>query len=212
MRVTVTGRENVDPRQSYVVVSNHQSHYDVFALYGFLGIDFRWIMKHELRKVPAIGISCHRLGHIFIDRSNHAAALATIDSAKETIVNGTSVLFFPEGTRSRSGRLRAFKKGAFHFARDLELPILPVTIVGTRDVLPADGIDLKPGSARLIIHPPIELDGSSREEIADLMATVRTVIAAPLGEALDASGNQVSSEPRARRSHAGGDKPRLYKS
>lgn len=181
MRVTVTGRENLDPRQSYVVVSNHQSHFDIFVLYGFLGIDFRWIMKQELRKVPGIGISCYRLGHIFVDRSNHAAALASIDAAKERITDGTSVLFFPEGTRSRSGRLRTFKKGAFHFARDLGLPVLPVTIVGTRDVLPSDGIDLKPGSARLIIHPPIELEGNSREEIAVLMTRVRDTIAAPLG-------------------------------
>ena len=183
MRVEVTGRGNVDPKQSYVVVSNHQSHYDVFVLYGFLGVDFRWIMKQELRKAPGIGISCYRLGHIFIDRSNHSAALASIETAKERIASGTSVLFFPEGTRSRTGRLRPFKKGAFHFARDLELPILPVTIVGTRDVLPSDSLDLKPGRARLIIHPPIELDGDSREEIAALMDKVRGVIGGPLGEA-----------------------------
>jgi len=182
MRVAVSGRENIDPRQSYVVVSNHQSHYDIFVLYGYLGIDFRWIMKQELRKVPAIGVSCARLGHIFIDRSNHAAALATIEAAKEQITGGTSVLFFPEGTRSRTGRLRAFKKGAFHFARDLGLPILPVTIAGTRDVLPADGIDLKPGRARLVIHPPVALAGGSREDIAALMDRVRAVITAPLGE------------------------------
>jgi 1-acyl-sn-glycerol-3-phosphate acyltransferase len=181
MRVTVSGRENIDPAQSYVVVSNHQSHYDIFVLYGFLGIDFRWIMKQELRKVPGIGVSCYRLGHIFVDRSNHAAALASIDAAKEKIVGGTSVLFFPEGTRSRSGRLRVFKKGAFHFARDLELPILPVTIIGTRDVLPSDGIDLKPGRARMIIHPPVAVEGGGRDEIAKLMDRVRDTIAAPLG-------------------------------
>jgi len=181
MRVTVSGRENIDPDQSYVVVSNHQSHFDVFVLYGFLGIDFRWIMKQELRKVPGIGVSCYRLGHIFIDRSNHSAALASIDAAKERITAGTSVLFFPEGTRSRSNRLRTFKKGAFHFARDLEVPILPVTIVGTSDVLPSDGMDLKPGRARLIIHPPVAVEGGGREEIAGLMARVRDMIAAPLG-------------------------------
>jgi 1-acyl-sn-glycerol-3-phosphate acyltransferase len=183
MRLTVRGRENVDPRQSYVVVSNHQSHYDIFVLYGYLGIDFRWIMKQELRKVPAIGVSCDMLGHIFIDRSNHVAAMATIEAAKERITGGTSVLFFPEGTRSRTGNLRVFKKGAFHFARDLGLPILPVTIVGTRDVLPADGIDLKPGRAELIIHPPVDLEGDSRQEIAALMGRVRDTIAAPLGDA-----------------------------
>jgi 1-acyl-sn-glycerol-3-phosphate acyltransferase len=181
MRVRVSGRENIDPDQSYVVVSNHQSHYDIFVLYGFLGIDFRWIMKQELRKVPGIGVSCYRLGHIFIDRSNHAAALASIEAAKKRVTPGTSVVFFPEGTRSRSNRLRAFKKGAFHFARDLEVPVLPVTIVGTRDVLPSDSIDLKPGRAQLIIHPPVAVEGGSRDEIAELMGRVRDTIAAPLG-------------------------------
>ena len=158
MRVTVEGRENIDPRQSYVVVSNHQSQFDILVLYGWLGIDFKWVMKQELRGVPGIGVACERLGHIYIDRSNHAAALAALDAAKKKIVNGTSVMFFPEGTRSRSGRLRAFKKGAFRMALDLGLPVLPLTVTGTRDVLPAGTSDLMPGSARLIIHPPVPVD------------------------------------------------------
>ncbi len=142
MRVSVEGRENLDPKQSYVLVSNHQSQYDIFLLYGWLGVDFKWVMKKELRKVLGIGVACDRLGHIFIDRSNHAAALATLETAKERIVDGTSVIFFPEGTRSRDGQLKKFKKGAFRMAVDLGLPILPLTVTGTRDVLPAGTSDL----------------------------------------------------------------------
>jgi 1-acyl-sn-glycerol-3-phosphate acyltransferase len=180
MRVRVEGREHIDPSQSYVLVSNHQSQYDIFVLYGWLGVDFKWVMKKELRNVPGIGVACERLGHIYIDRSNHAAAVATLEKAKNTIVDGTSVVFFPEGTRSRSGKLKTFKKGAFRMALDLGLPILPLTIVGTRDVLPAGTSDLMPGSARLVIHPPVPVSGRSIEDCERLSDQVRDLIASSL--------------------------------
>lgn len=179
MGVTVTGRENVDPRQSYVIVSNHQSQFDIFVLYGWLDIDFKWVMKQELRKVPAIGIACERLGHIYVDRSNREAALASINAAKQRIVDGTSVLFFPEGTRSRDKHMRPFKKGAFRMALDLQLPILPVTIQGTRDILPSDTLDLYPGRATMIIHPPIAIDSYDNTRLSELIDRTREVIAAP---------------------------------
>jgi 1-acyl-sn-glycerol-3-phosphate acyltransferase len=180
VRLRIEGREHVDPGQSYVVACNHQSHFDVLALYGWLGIDFRWVMKQELRKVPGLGIACEKLGHIYVDRSNHQAALASIEIAKQRIVGGTSVLFFPEGTRSRSGVLGSFKKGAFRFAVDLGLPILPVTIIGTGDILPPDSTDLRPGLVRMFIHPPIDIEGAAKSEMASLMDRVRDVIAGPL--------------------------------
>lgn len=180
MRVEVEGRENIDPRQSYVLVSNHQSQYDIFMLYGWLGVDFKWVMKQELRKVPGIGVACERLGHIFIDRSNHAAAIATLEAARTKIVDGTSVIFFPEGTRSTDGQLLRFKRGAFRMAVDLGLPILPLTVTGTRDVLPANTSDLMPGSARLIIHEPISIEGVTVKDCQELSDRVREVIASRL--------------------------------
>lgn len=180
MLVQVKGRENIDPRQSYVIVSNHQSHYDVFVLYGWLGIDFKWVMKQELRKIPALGAACERIGHIYIDRRNRQAALASIEEAKERIINGTSVIFFAEGTRSRDGSLRRFKKGAFRMALDLNLPILPLTVDGTHKILPADTRHLKPGRATLTIHEPVPIDGLSSEEIPALMEKVRDIIASSL--------------------------------
>jgi 1-acyl-sn-glycerol-3-phosphate acyltransferase len=182
MRVRVEGRENIDPQQSYVLVSNHQSQYDIFVLYGWLGIDFRWVMKRELRGAPAIGMACERLDHIFIDRTDHAAAMATLEDAKKKIVDGTSVMFFPEGTRSRDGKLKSFKKGAFRMAIDLGLPVLPLTVTGTRDVLPADTSDLLPGSARLIIHEPIPVDGMTKDDCPGLSDHVREVIASSLAQ------------------------------
>ncbi len=175
--VTVAGRENIDKKQSYVIVSNHQSQYDIFVLYGWLGIDFKWVLKQELRKIPGLGIGCEKVGHIFIDRSNHEKALASLNAAKKKIVNGTSVIFFPEGTRSRDGSLGEFKKGAFKMALDLELPILPVTIIGTKNILPSDTTNLMPGSARLIIHSPIPITGYTDENIEGLMDAARTTIA-----------------------------------
>lgn len=182
MLVTVRGRENINREISCVVVSNHQSQYDIFVLYGWLGIDFKWVMKQELRNIPGLGIACEKIGHIFIDRSNTQAALNSINAAREKIVNGTSVLFFPEGTRSRSAGMRPFKKGAFKFALDLGLPILPVTIKGTRDILPANTFDLFPGRASMIIHPLVDTSGYSDETLPELSDMVRGIIASDLPE------------------------------
>lgn len=180
MPVTVRGRENINKEISCVVVSNHQSQYDILVLYGWLGIDFKWVMKQELRNIPGLGIACEKIGHIFIDRSNTQAALNSINAARNKIVNGTSVLFFPEGTRSKSAEMGIFKKGAFRFALDLGLPILPITITGTRKILPTGSFDLFPGRACMTIHPMVNTSGYSDETLSDLMDTVREIIASDL--------------------------------
>ena len=161
--INVTGRENIQPGQSYVVVANHQSYYDIPALYGWLGIDFRWVMKHELRKVPGLGIFSERIGHIFVDRRNREAAMASIFAAREKISGGTSVVFFPEGSIFGHGSLGPFKRGAYVFAMDMGLPLLPVTISGTEDILPYKSLDLFPGRVSIAIHSPIEMKGQGSE-------------------------------------------------
>ena len=176
MQVKVTGRHHVDERRSYVIVANHQSQFDIFVVYGWLGVDFKWVMKQELRKIPGIGIGCEKVGHIFIDRSNHEKALASLQAAKEKIVNGTSVIFFPEGTRSKDGSLGTFKKGAFKMAIDLSLPILPITIKGTKEILPPSSIDLFPGKVQMIIHEPIDTEAFTDDNLDDLMNLTRRVI------------------------------------
>jgi 1-acyl-sn-glycerol-3-phosphate acyltransferase len=188
MPVQVVGREHVDPGRSYVVASNHQSLFDILVLYGWLGLDIRWVMKQELRSVVGLGAACAALGHIYIDRSDHEAAVASINAARETVSNGTSVLFFPEGTRSDDGLLRRFKKGAFRFAIDTGLPILPVTVGGTCEVLPARRWDLRPGSATLTIHDPIETEGLSTHDLPDITDRVRTVIGSALPGGCDTAG------------------------
>jgi 1-acyl-sn-glycerol-3-phosphate acyltransferase len=174
--VTVTGRENIDRSQSYVIVSNHQSQYDILLIYGRLGVDFRWVMKKELRKIPALGIACERLGHIFIDRSNPMSAVASLKAAKIKIVNGTSVMFFPEGTRSKDGSIGIFKKGAFKMALDLGIPVLPITIIGTKDILPSHSLNVFPGKVKMIIHKPVEVTEYNDESLQALMQKIREII------------------------------------
>jgi len=176
MFVRVMGSENIDKKQSYVIVCNHQSHYDIFLLYGWLGVDFKWVMKKELRKVPVLGDVCDAMGHIYIDRTNSSNAIAEINRSKERIVNGTSVLFFPEGTRSLTGEMGQFKKGAFKMALDLGLPVLPITIKGTRDVLPAKSMNLLPGIVQMIIHEPIETGSYSEANIEILVDKAKNII------------------------------------
>ena len=182
MTVTVTGAENIDPGTSYVITANHQSHYDIYVLYGWLGVDFKWVMKKELEKVPVLGPACKALGHIFIDRSDSKSAIETINAAKAKIVNGTSVVFFPEGSRSDDGLIKPFKKGAFRMAIDLGLPVLPVTINGTRKILPKGSIDLRPGGVTMTISKPICVKGYSDENLTELMDKTRMIISSSLDE------------------------------
>lgn len=174
--VSVEGAEHAVRSRSYVVASNHQSQYDILVIYGWLELDLKWVMKKELRKLPGIGIGCEKAGHIFVERRNHAQAAQAINEALARLGEGIGILFFPEGTRSDDGHLLPFKKGAFRTAIDAQIPLLPVTVVGTRDILPARSLHLFPGPARLVIHPPIETTGMTANDLDDLMARTRQTI------------------------------------
>jgi len=178
-RVRMEGRENAAPGQSYVIMSNHQSHFDILAFYGHWGRQFRWVIKKELRNIPGLGWYCSAGGHIFIDRSDREKAIESMRAARPRLQGGVSVMIFPEGTRSRDGRMREFKKGGFMMARDLELPILPVSISGSRHVLPGKTLWLLPGTIRIRIHPPID-PAAYGEDRDRLMADVRATIASGL--------------------------------
>ncbi|MCQ2200799.1 MAG: 1-acyl-sn-glycerol-3-phosphate acyltransferase [Bacteroidales bacterium] len=176
MPVKVVGRENIAEGQSYVIACNHQSAYDIFVIYGSLDVDFRWILKQELRKVPVLGFACERLGHIFIERSSRRAAYDSIQRAKKVLVGGTSVVIFPEGTRSGKAEMGTFKHGAFKMAMDLQLPIVPVSIKDTYKVMGKSLATLKPGHATLTIHKPIDIT-EYEERRDDLIEAVRSSIA-----------------------------------
>jgi len=183
--VTVEGGENADPERSYVVISNHQSMYDILVIYGWLALDLKWVMKKELRKVPGIGIGCEKAGHIFIDRKNPKQAKITLEEALQRLGNGIGILFFVEGTRSMDGRLLPFKKGAFRTAMEQQLPLLPVTLIGTCDILPNKTVSLFPGSARMVIHPCIETRGMDTSQLDELINVSRKVIASAIPQELN---------------------------
>jgi 1-acyl-sn-glycerol-3-phosphate acyltransferase len=159
-----------------VIVVNHQSAYDILVLYAKLGVDFKWVMKKEIRRIPGVGFGSQAVGHIFIDRSSSKAAIDTINAAKSKIKDGTSVVIFPEGTRSRTMEMLPFKKGAFWFAFDLNLPVLPVTIKGTKEILPPGTMRITPGKASIIIHPAIDIRDYDPKDMKELIAKTREII------------------------------------
>ena len=170
--IKVTGRENVDPKQSYVFVANHQSFLDVFAVYGWLPNNFKWLMKKEIRRVPFVGTACAVAGHIFVDRSNPRAALQSMEKVKKELVDGISTVIFPEGTRTKTGEIGRFKQGAFKIAMDMELPVVPITLNGFYKAMPSGQPFANPFS-HLSLHIGKPIDISQFTDITDAMLHVR---------------------------------------
>jgi 1-acyl-sn-glycerol-3-phosphate acyltransferase len=158
-RVRVRGKELIDPEKTYIVMSNHQSLFDVVALIAYLPLQLRWVVKEEIRRLPVFGCALQRMGHIYVDRARGESILRSIEKAAQKIKNNTSVVFFPEGSRSEDGKLLKFRKGGFILARESGYPILPITINGSRFVLPKNTMDLLPGVIEIRIHPPIACSG-----------------------------------------------------
>jgi 1-acyl-sn-glycerol-3-phosphate acyltransferase len=180
MLVKVIGKEHVARNTSYIVIPNHQSYFDIFLIYGWLGLDIKWVMKKELANIPGLGFGSKKVGHIFIDRSNSRVALESLNAARKKLVNGTCVVIFPEGTRSKTGQIGQFKRGAFKLALELNLPILPVTVINTRNILPSDTFNLMPGKVRMVIHKPVNITTYNENSMPELMQMVRTTIESAL--------------------------------
>ncbi|HVJ92913.1 MAG TPA: lysophospholipid acyltransferase family protein [Labilithrix sp.] len=156
MLISVQGREHVPCDTTYLVMSNHQSHYDIVVLYYVLGSTLRMVAKRELFELPVFGGALRAAGFIAIDRTNLDAARAGLTDAKSQLENGTPMWIAPEGTRSPTGELLPFKKGGFAIALETNTPILPVTIRGTRDVLRAKGVRSTSGVEVFVtIHPTV---------------------------------------------------------
>lgn len=175
VRVTVRGRENISKGTSYVFVANHQGAYDIFAIYGYLGHNFKWMMKKSLEKIPLVGYSCRRAGHIYVDNSSPSAIKQTMSDAEHQLAGGMSVVVFPEGSRSRDGRVHAFRRGAFTLAVEFGLPVVPITIDGAYDVMPRNARLPRPGTITLTIHKPIEAGGEGHD-LKELMTLSRQLI------------------------------------
>jgi 1-acyl-sn-glycerol-3-phosphate acyltransferases len=180
--VKVKGREKVKKRTSYVFVSNHQGAFDIFLIYGFLGRNFKWMMKKSLRKLPFVGKACESAGHIFVDRSGPKKILQTIKQARGSLKDGISLVVFPEGARTFTGHMGYFKKGAFQLADDLQLAVVPLTIDGSFEVLSRTGKWVSPHKMILTIHDPILPKGKGMENIKETMAEAYAAVQSALPE------------------------------
>ena len=180
IRTEIKGKENIDTNTSYVFVANHQGAFDIFLIYGYLGHNFKWMMKKALKKIPFVGTACQYAGHIMVDRSSKASIRQTMHQAEKTLRGGMSLVVFPEGTRCEDGRMKPFKRGAFLLAEELSLPVVPLTIDGAFDLLPKNGINIHPGKVTLTIHKPITPPVDGKYDLEILMKESYNRIASAL--------------------------------
>lgn len=181
MRVEVSGLEHIDPSETYVVMSNHQSNYDIFTMFYAYPSTLRMVAKIEMRTIPLLGRAMEAAEFIFVDRRDNRRARESLAIAKELMRSGVSVWIAPEGTRSRTGHLGPFKKGGFMLALQAGVRILPATICGTRHVQPIKQLAVhRRQEVALTFHPPIDAPAYGLERRDELMADVREAIASGL--------------------------------
>ena len=182
VRIVVENRAKLVPEQPYVFMANHASSLDIWAMFIVVPRRIRMIAKKQLGRIPLFGWVMWAGRFIFIDRKNGVAARRSIDLAGERIRNGDSVVIFPEGTRTRDGTLGPFKKGGFHLAVKAGVPIVPVALKGTRELMPRGSFLLRGGTMKAIIGEPVPTQGLRDEERAVLDERVRSIVEAMLAE------------------------------
>jgi 1-acyl-sn-glycerol-3-phosphate acyltransferase len=175
VRVAVEGLERLVPGRTYVFVSNHQSIYDIPVLFWSLPYQLRIIAKESLGRFPFLGWHLRRTGHMLVDRRNPDRA-AIFGWAGRLTVQGLSLIVFPEGTRSRDGRVGRFKGGSFYLALEAGLPIVPLSVIGTRHVMLKGRLAVYPGRVRLVVHEPIDTTGLAGTDAKEFGERVRQVI------------------------------------
>ncbi|MBI3754347.1 MAG: 1-acyl-sn-glycerol-3-phosphate acyltransferase [Deltaproteobacteria bacterium] len=176
--VDIKGAGHLLKDKSQILASNHQGAFDILALQAFIPIQFRWVAKKSLFKIPIIGWSMSLAGYIGIERERAGSAYKSIEAAAEKVKNGTSVLIFPEGTRSAAGTLLPFKRGGFLLAVKSGVPVIPVSIQGTKDIMKKESLLISPGRVKVVFGKPISTAGVDEK---DLMESVRKAIEQGLG-------------------------------
>jgi len=180
--VKVSGLEYLDPNQTYIFTPNHQSLIEVPLFVTYLGRNPAYLGKKEIFKYPVFGYGIRLIGVVPVDRSNSPAAVESAKLATENLRRGKSYVVYPEGTRSRDGRMLPFKKGAFMMALDAGVPVVPVTVSGATKIMPKAQIKVFPSTVRITVHRPISTVGYSRENVAELVEKTRAQIFSALDE------------------------------
>jgi 1-acyl-sn-glycerol-3-phosphate acyltransferase len=173
--VQVEGLERLDPRRSYVFAANHQSIYDIPILFASLPFQLRIISKESIGRIPFMGWHLQRTGHVLVDRAKPGAGV--VRKMARLVAEGHSLIVFPEGTRSTDGTVARFKGGPFVIALQAGLPVVPITLVGSRHVMFRGEVTVRPGRVTLIVHDPIETAGVPRDHARDFAASVRAIVA-----------------------------------
>lgn len=175
-KVNVYGIENLPEDKNILFVSNHQSNFDILLLLAYLPVPKAFVAKVELEKLPFINQWMKRIHCLFMDRNDIKQSAQIIIEGIKQLKSGINMVIFPEGTRSKTGKLGEFKGGSFKLATKSKCPIVPLTIDGTRNIMEANNYRIKPVTVNLYIHPPIDVTRLSKEEIAKLPETVRETI------------------------------------
>ena len=176
VRVEVEGLERLDPNQPYILTPNHQSFIEVPLFVTYLDRYPAYLAKKEVFRYPIFGYGIGLLKVVPVDRSNSPAAVESARKATEYLRQGKSYMVYPEGTRSKDGKLLPFKKGAFMMAIDAGVPVVPVTVSGATKIMPKGEFKVYPSTVRLTIHDPIPTTGYSKDNVTDLMARTREKI------------------------------------
>jgi 1-acyl-sn-glycerol-3-phosphate acyltransferase len=174
--VEAEGLGGLDTKQPYVLMSNHQSVFDIAAIVTTWPVDFRFVAKRELTWIPFFGWALAVGGHVIIDRGRRERAVRSLARAADRVRAGTNVIIFPEGTRSPSGRLTEFKSGGFHLAIQAGVPILPITVSGSRHITPKRSLRIESGRIRIRYGKPIPTRGLGIDDRALLKEAVRAAI------------------------------------
>ncbi|UCC66602.1 MAG: 1-acyl-sn-glycerol-3-phosphate acyltransferase [Deltaproteobacteria bacterium] len=178
VKVRVRGLGNIESKRPYIYMCNHLGSFDIFALLAYLPVQFRWLAKVELFRIPILGWAMSTAGYISLDRSERKRAYRSIEIAAQKIREGTSVIIFPEGSRSLDGTLQPFMKGGFTLAIKAGVPIVPTTIDGTWEIMPRDSLRIRKGEIGIVIDRPIETTGLAMKNREKLMKDVEERIRA----------------------------------
>ena len=176
VEVEMEGLETLERKGPYIFMSNHQGGYDIFALHGRLPFHFKWLAKKELFSIPVLGWAMAAAGYIPIDREGTRETVKAMNEAAQKIHDGMSVIIFPEGTRSPDGSIQPFKKGGFALAIKSRVPIVPLAIVGSREIMPKGRLTVRPGRIRVRSEPMIETKDCSLRDWKPLMEKVAGAI------------------------------------